>query len=436
MTIILTRDELERLSRDDLQSYQLDRFNTLAGCLAENVFYQTKFKVSGIDPMDVQSMEDFQKLPFTTKDELSADQSHHPPYGSNLSFDVQRYCRLHQTSGTSGKPIRWLDTYESWQWFLKCWSDIYRLAGVKPEDKFFFPFSFGPFIGFWAAFEGAVQMGNLSMAGGGMTTVARLKFMLEHKATIICCTPTYALRMAQVAASEGFDIANSPVRSIIVAGEPGGSVPSTRNQIEDAWQAQVFDHSGMTELGSVSMECTESSCSPHILENEFIVEIIDQNTGLPVPPGTCGELVVTNLGRHGSPLIRYRTGDLVKEHLSPCPCGRSYRRLEGGILGRVDDMIWIRGNNVYPSNIENLVREYREIREFRIIVGELDGLAQLTIEIETTPDHVAESDQLADKISRDISNTYHFRTKVLSVRPGTLPEFEMKANRLIKEVKS
>ncbi|MDA1165832.1 MAG: AMP-binding protein, partial [Planctomycetota bacterium] len=351
----------EDLPRERLESRQLERLQSLLRAVSErNSFWQRRFSAAGLSAVDlasVASLADLQSLPLTSKLDLVADQQAAPPYGTNLTFDRGSYSRLHQTSGTTtGSPMRWLDTPDSWRWFLDSWAQIFRMAGLTPDDRLCFPFSFGPFIGFWAAFEGANRLGNLCLAGGGMSSQQRLNLIADNEATVICCTPTYALRLAEVAAEQGTELASGPVRMLIVAGEPGGSVPAIRSRIETAWGARVIDHWGMTEIGALGVECLSNPGGLHLLETECIVEIIDPETLQPVECDSSGlrrgELVVTNLGRTGSPLIRYRTGDLVETAQEPCSCGRALLRLKGGILGRADDMVMIRGNNVFPSSVE------------------------------------------------------------------------------------
>lgn len=402
----------------------------LAAILPDNAFQNRKLAASGIHgPGDLPSPEDFARIPFTTKDELLADQEARPPYGTNLTHPLARYCRLHQSSGSRGRPLRWLDTPESWDWLMRLWGLIYQAAGIRPDDRFFFPFSFGPFLGFWAGFEAAARRGHLTLAGGGMSTPARLRFLLDNQATVIGCTPTYALHMAETARAEGIDLASSPVRALIVAGEPGGSIPATKARIESAWGARCFDHTGMTEIGSLGYECVENPGGVHLNEDECIAELIDPAAGQPVPPGTRGELVLTNLGRWGSPLIRYRTGDLAEADSEPCPCGRSHIRLRGGILGRADDMVLIRGNNVHPSALEAVLRRFPEIGEYRAEVSRRSGLAVLRLEIETAPGGGSNGTDLAGRVESAVKDALNFKPEAAVVPAGTLPRFEMKSSR-------
>ena len=421
----------DSLERPALMQLQWDRLRLLlAEILPGNAFYAHKVAEAGLDPAALATPAEWSRLPFTTKAELLAEQASHPPYGQVLTYPLTRYCRLHQTSGTSTRALCWLDTPESWNWILACWEKIFRIVGLQPEDRLFFPFSFGPFLGFWAAFDAATRLGYFALPGGGMSSVARLRFLLEHQVTVLFCTPTYALRLAEVARQEGLELQGSPVRALIVAGEPGGSIAATRAQIETAWGARVFDHSGMTEIGSLGIECPENPGGLHLLEEDCLVEVINPATGKPVPAGQTGELVITNLGRWGSPLLRYRTGDLVRADPRTCACGRTWIRLEGGILGRTDDMIYLRGNNLYPSALESVIRRFPDVAEYRVVIDQADSLPVLRVEIEPLP--TATANGLPERIGRAIRDELLFRAEVTTVSAGTLPRFEMKARRIVR----
>ena len=300
-----------------------------------------------------------------------ADQAQAPPWGTVLTEPLERYTRYNQTSSTTGRPLRWLDTTESWQWMLDCWQAVYRGAGVGAGDRIFFPFSFGPFLGFWTAFDAATQLGAHAIPAGGMTSHQRLALIDALAPTVVCCTPTYALRLLDVAREAGGGdaaLAATAVRTIIVAGEPGGSIPATRRRIERGWGARIIDHHGLTEVGPISFECREAPGFLHVNEQEYIAEVLDPESGQPVEDGNRGELVVTNLGRTASPLIRYRTRDLVVATHEPCACGRTFVRLVGGILARADDMVTIRGANVYPTAVEEALRAIDAVVEYRCTV--------------------------------------------------------------------
>jgi phenylacetate-CoA ligase len=248
---------------------------------------------------------------------------------------------------------------------------------------------------------------------------------------VVLCTPTYALRLAEVADEAGIDLRAGYVKALIVAGEPGGSIPATRARIEEVWRARVFDHSGLTEVGPVGIECHANPAGLHILENECLAEVVDPPSGEPVPAGQIGELVLTNLGRWASPAIRYRTGDLARVDPHPCPCGRSFIRLDGGILGRVDDMIHVRGNNVFPGALEAVIRQFSEIAEYRVEVDKNGPLTALRIEVEPVQADLGAG--LVERVDRAIRDDLHFRAEVRAVAPGTLPRFEMKAQRISRK---
>jgi len=413
----------------ELHSEQLSRVRELlAAILPANPFYARKF--AGLTSKDIRFATDFERLPFTTKADLAADQAASPLYGSALTFPLERYCRLHQTSGTStGHPLRWLDTPESWEWLLDCWRVSFPFMGLTALDKIFFPFSFGPFLGFWSAFEAASRAGFLCIPGGGMTSTARLRFLIEHGCTIVFATPTYALHLAELAAREGVDLARSAVRALVLAGEPGANIPATRARIEAVWGARVFDHYGMTEIGPVAVEAADHPGQMYLLESHYYAEVLLPGQDKAAPSGEFGELILTNLGRVGSPLIRYRTGDLVRLATDRDTSGRTWRRLEGGILGRTDDMIHVRGNNLYPAAIEAIIRKFSQVAEYRIVVDQSGPLADLRIEVEPL---AGAGRDLAESVGRAVRDELLFRVEVDAVEPNTLPRFEMKAHRVVR----
>ncbi|MAT16351.1 MAG: CoF synthetase [Planctomyces sp.] len=431
----MSKFPLLQADREAITRHQTERFRALLEEISPtNRFWQKKMAEAGWDPAKFQSLDDLSSFPFTTKTELVADQQEHGPYGSNLTYPIEKYSRLPQTSGTTGKPMRWLDTPESWDWLMRCWAQIFELIGLQPSDRFFFPFSFGPFLGFWAAFDGANRFGNLCISGGGMSSEARLRMMLEHQATLVCCTPTYGMRLVEIAEQEGIDIASSPVRGLIVAGEPGGCVPAIREQLERDWNARVFDHWGMTEIGALAVEETNCPDSLTMLETECIVEILDSETLKPVPAGERGELVITNLGRYGSPLIRYRTGDIVEVDTTPHPDGRSLLRLKQGIQGRTDDMITIRGNNFFPTAVEEILREFPLVVEYRMTLLTERAMSQLDIELELQPDADANSiDALLATLKQTMRERLNFQPRLKQVPPQSLPRFELKGRRFVRK---
>ena len=369
----------------------------------------------------------WRELPFTTKRELSEDQAAHPPFGTNLTDPLERYTRLHQTSGTTGAPLRILDTAGSWEWWKETWRFIYRAAGVTAADRVFFCFSFGPFIGFWSAFAGAEHLGALAISGGAMSSTERVAALAATGATVLVCTPTYALRLGEVARDLGIDLARSALRASIHAGEPGASIPETRSRIEETFGVTAFDHTGATEIGPTGFSC-EARDGVHLIEREFVVEIRAGNGG--VSDEGEGELVLTNLGRWCSPAIRYRTGDRVRATRGPCRCGRTLVKLEGGILGRVDDMFMVRGVNVFPSALEGIVRRFDEVVEFRIEVYTERGMDALRCTVEPGPG--VDADGLARAVGDAIHHDIGVRVEMAIAEPGSLPRFELKARRFAR----
>jgi phenylacetate-CoA ligase len=405
--------------------------NLLAAVMGSNPFYTDKFNAAGAN-YKMRDLGQFtEDVPFTTKAEIMADQAANPPFGTNLTFPLNRYTRLHQTSGTSGTPIRWLDTPESWNWMLGNWEQIYTAAGVGRGDRVFFAFSFGPFLGFWTAFESAQRVGALCLPGAALNSTARVRAILEHQANVLCCTPTYAVHLANTAAEEGIDLTQSPVKTIIVAGEPGGSILATRALLERLWPgARIFDHHGMTEVGPVSYECPARPGVLHIIETSYLAEVVNPATGAPVNYGTeTGELILTTLGRVGSPLMRYRTGDLVKPgYDGQCECGRYDLTLEGGILGRTDDMLIVRGVNIFPSAVEQIVRTRPEVTEFRVRVITREALPEMEVDVEIQD---GDASMVVQQLGVAFDEAFRLRVPVIAVPPGTLPRAESKSRRFV-----
>jgi phenylacetate-CoA ligase len=421
--------------RGTIAARQLRRLEQLLASIdGRNEFYTKKLRASGTMRSSFTTLDDVARLPLTTKSELVADQAASAPWGTNLSEPIEHYTRYTQTSSTTGRPLRWADTHESWQWMLECWKAVYRAARVQSGDRVFFAFSFGPFVGFWTAFDAAWQIGAQAIPTGGMSSQQRLAMIHAIAPSVVCCTPTYALRLAEVDADRPADrrpLSESAVRAVIVAGEPGGNIPATRERIERTWGARLFDQHGLTEVGPASFECWETPGALHINENEFICEVIDADTLAPVPDGLPGELILTNLGRTASPVIRYRTGDVVVRRSERCGCGRTFARLEGGIIARTDDMVSIRGVNVYPAAIESVLRQFEEVVEFRSTVSRSATPRTLELEVELTSS--SDPRLVVTRIAQRLREALGLTLPIQIVAPQTLPRFEMKARRFVLE---
>jgi phenylacetate-CoA ligase len=402
---------------------QIERLRALLAKLTPgNRFYTRRLAAEGVDAGAITTLEEFtRRVGFTHKQDLVVDQAAHPPYGTNHTYPLERYTRFCQTSGTTARPLVILDTPESWEWMLGNWAAIYRGGGLVPGDRIYFAFSFGPFLGFWTAFDAAAKSGYLGIPGGGLGSAARVRAMLQHRATVLCCTPTYALHLAQAAKEEEIDLREASVKKIIVAGETGGSVPEVRRRISAAWQgAEVLDHYGMTEVGPVAYQTPARSDLLHIIEDSYFAEIVQPETGEAVATGEVGELVLTTLGRTACPLLRYRTGDLVRR--APEAPGFA---LAGGIIGRADDMVVVRGVNLYPAAFDAAVRLVPEIEEYRVEISRRGALTEVEVQIECADDAAAK------KLERALTSTFSLRIPVTRVAAHSLPRFEMKARRWV-----
>ncbi len=425
-------ERVETANKDEMTMLQFQKLERLLKkVFASNPFYQSKFARHGITLSEIRSMDDLSKLPFTVKKELEEDQEKHPIFGTNLTEPVENYVQYHQTSGTTGRPLKFLDTRESWEWRGKVACHILKGAGIRKGDRIFFPFNFGPYTAFWVMYEGAYQLGNLIIPTGGWNSMQRIQCMIENEATVIPTTPSYALALADTARENQIDIAGSSVRILMLSGEPGALVPGIREKLERVWNARCFDYIGMTEVGTWGFQCTEELNGAHILESEFIAEILDPQTGTPVGEGETGELVLTNLGRACMPAIRYRTGDLVKAKKGICPCGRTFRVLEGGVLGRKDEMIIIRGVNVFPNVLVNVVESHIQPGDdYQIELYKEGGINEIGIKLEMKEEEEKKG-VIQRAVQDEIKRKLNLRVEVEAVPKGTLPKSDFKAKRLI-----
>jgi phenylacetate-CoA ligase len=419
----LSSEKKDFCSRQQLEATQLQRLNAmLAEVLPANNFYREK--LSGRQT-PVQSLDELSGFPWTTKSELVGNVD--TVSARNRTWSDEHYVRFHQTSGTSGRPLQIWDTRADWEWWMACWKFIYGRACLQPGEPVFIAASFGPYIGFWSAFEGAVASGGRAIASGGLSSIARLELLQKTEAKVLVATPTYALHLAEVAKEQGYDPSTSTIRCIIVAGEPGGSLDSVRRRLASTWGADVLDHAGATEIGPWGVGWLQHP-GLEVLEEWFHPEFRAIAADRPARQGEMAELVLTTLGRSGCPVIRYRTGDVVKQawptHQEIAE-GRSPRVwLQGGILGRTDDMLVIRGVNIFPSAVENIIKSFPEIVEHRLTVNREGNLDMLSVEIE---------DQLASpaRVAQELHVRLGLRIKVKVVPAGALPRFEGKARRVI-----
>lgn len=415
-----------------LQTIKLQR--TVERAWQRSPFHRRLYESAGVTPDKIKDLKDIRRLPFMTRENWMECQAQQPLFGDMLTRDVDQAIRYHLTSGTSGRqPLRVLDSRKDWAWIAEMWCYGFWGAGIRPHDRVFFAFSYGSFIGFWGAHYCCEKIGCLVLPSGNMTTEGRIKQLLEMQATVLCATPTYALRLAQEAENMGIDLAkDGVVRRLIVSGEP--TVPATRRLLEEMWGAKIFDNAGMTEIGTImTFECEHHPGGTHIIEDHFIEEVIDPETHEPLPLGEQGERIVTSFGRGLIPLIRYRTSDWVtRVPHDHCDCGRTGDLYQGGILGRVDDMKCIRGTNVYPRAVEAIIRENSSIEEFQILITrEQDSRDEITIQVEMKAGSETDWPRMKEKLSKDLAEAHEgLRFNLSLAEQGELPRFELKAKRL------
>jgi phenylacetate-CoA ligase len=415
MSAAADRRRDEGLSPAELEQLQLSKLNDLLVVLRrDNPFYAGKLRGA---PQRLESLDQLDELPLTSKDELAKAE----PL-SLRSFPPANYVRFHQTSGTHGRPLPILDTAADWQWWIDCWQFVLDAAGVTTDDRAMLAFSFGPFIGFWSAHDALVARGALAIPSGGMSTLARLELLERTAATVLCCTPSYALRLAEVAAEHKISLRHFAVRTIIVAGEPGGSQPSVRQRIEEAWEAKVIDHAGATEVGAWGY-ADVGRRGLHIIESEFIAEFRSIETGAPAHDGELSHLILTPLGRRGMPVLRYRTGDVVRP-VWPQEGPNRFVLLEGGVVSRADDMLIIRGVNVFPSAVDQILRSFPEVVEYRATACKRGTMDELVVEVE---DHLAAPRRIAEEFVLRLG----LQVEVRLAEPKSLPRFEGKGRRFI-----
>lgn len=412
------RRRLERMTPNELAAHQLARLNGLLTRIRpHNRFYAEKLAEVQVP---LTSLDQLEQMPFTFKDELQ--ESGGSDYAVNLTFPIDRYVRYHRTSGTRGRPLIVLDTIEDWQWWIDTWQFVLDAAEIGPHDRALMAFSFGPFIGFWSAYDAVAARGAMVIPTGAMSSLARLDMARSARATAMFCTPSYALHLAEIGAQHQIDVASLPVRNIVVAGEPGGSIPAVRQRIEQLWNARVIDHSGASEVGPWGYSAPDGQ-GLYVIESEFLAEFLSVETGQPAAEGELAEIVLTTLGRSGSPVIRYRTGDLVRPTWNAAGDNR-FVLLKGGVLGRADDMMIVRGVNVFPSSVDQILHGFPEVAEYCMTAHKRGAMDELTIEIE---DRLNAPERVAEELYLRLG----LRVIVKTVPLGSLPRSEGKGRRFV-----
>jgi phenylacetate-CoA ligase len=427
--------QLERASHAALTRLQLRRLRAqVVHAARHSPFYRRKLRAARVDPASIRTLDDLRRLPFTTKDELKDNQAERPPWGDLLAVPLAEVVRVHLTSATTGRPLAFLDTAADWHGFYHSYARSLHAFGVRRTDMVMAAFSYGPWIGYWSGFYAAQDLGALVYPVGGLSTEQRLDALLAYPITVLGCTPSYALFLAEQAAKKGLDLAKeTKLRITWHTGEPGASIPATRARIEAAFGAQAYDLPGLTEIAAWGFECDARSGLTHVHEDYVYPEVLDDD-GRSVKPGERGELVFTSLYRKAMPLLRYRTRDVVQLADRRCACGRTLMAFEGGVLGRLDDMKKVRGIVVYPRRIEELVRPHRDVDEFQIVFRRLDGLDDILLRVDPSPAlALAERGGLGETLAKDLQLGLGIRVSVEVGEPGSLPRWDHKARRVVDE---
>lgn len=429
----------ETMPREDLRALQLAKLRRVAEWAGRSPHYRTKFAAAGFSPEQLKTFDDLRRIPFLSRQDWMDGQVARPPYGTLPVAGPEPAIRLHTTSGTTGKePLRALDSRKDWAWAAEMWCYGTWAMGVRARDVAYVAFGYGSFIGFWGLHYGLEKLGALVVPGGAQPTGRRIKQVVDFGATVVASTPTYALRLAQEADDQGIDLPGSAVRTLVLSGEPAGSIPQTKALIEEQWGAKAYDTAGMTEISTIFMfECAHQPGGAHIIEDHVIEEVVDPHTGEPVGYGEMGERVVTSFGRSTTPLLRYRTADLVvKVPASRCSCGRTFDIYEGGVLGRTDDMRLVRGTNVYPRAIESIVRSHPEIDEFQVVLAHEGIRDEIYLRCELHDQERAATGwpSLTETLHKELADAHEgLNFNVELAEPGSLPRFELKARRLVDQ---
>ena len=425
---------LERLPQEKLRALQLNKFRRIFKWAYErSKFHRELYDSAGIAPQDIRSFEDIRHVPVVEKSMMRDIQRKDPfPYGDALCVPLEDVAEFRQTSGTTGQPVYQADTWQDWEWWAECWSYILWAQGYRPRDRVFIPFGYNVFVAFWAGHYGAEKIGCEVVPGGVLDTQARILKIQELKATAMMGTPTYILGMADVAKQKlKLNPAELTISRITCAGEPGAGIPSTKQRIETAWGAKVFDHAGATEIGAWSYECAAQPGGMHVNEAFFLVEIEDVDTGEIIQePGRRGKMIITALDRLAQPCIRFDAKDVIEWDSQKCACGRTFRLIKGGVLGRTDDITKVKGVLLAPAAIEEVVRGIDGLGdEFEVLVDKVGDGDRIRLKVELVPGRESQKDALESVLVDQLRLKTNLRYELEIHAYGTLPRYEVKAKR-------
>ncbi len=429
--------EMETLPRERLEELQLKRFRERMQYLYDrSPMFRRKYDESRVRPSDIRTLDDIRHIPFVVKEELRESQAQHPPWGDFPCIPPEEGVRVFQTTGTTGIPVKVLLNKNDWTvHFYEQFMHFMYGYGIKTSDILFVPFGYSLYIAWWCFQAALEQEGVMIVPGGAQSSQDRVKNVFDWGATVVCGTPTYLLYLGDTANKMGMSLKDSAIRIVVAAGEPGANVPSTKKAIEGLWGAKCYDDIGSTEISNFGFECIAQN-GTHVIETMFLAECLDPETLKPVAPGEVGELVLSNLCTESVPLLRYRMKDLVRFNKEVCECGRTFLRLDGGVLGRSDDMFQFAGVNIFPSAIENLVREVEEFaNEYQLVVPKMGSGGHLKIRVEPAAPDISR-DRMEQAVNRFIETAKYRITVTPDVEIkeiGELPRFELKAKRVIRE---
>ncbi len=423
---------LETLPREKLRELQVKKFRRIMEWAYTNSpFYRKLYKDAGIEPGDIRTYEDIRKVPKTDKGMLRDVQTREPfPYGDILAVPLKDVTEFRQTSGTTGTPVYQADTWQDWDWWAESWAYILYAQGYRDTDRMFIPFGYNIFVAFWAAHYAAEKLGCEVVPGGVLDTEARIMKMQELKCTAFGATPTYVLGMADTARKIGIDPRSIGIKRITCAGEPGASIPTTKQRIEEAWGAKVYDHIGATEIGAWSYSCTAQR-GLHVNEGFFLVEIEDVDTGEIIEePNRNGKMVITAFDRIAKPCIRFDSKDVIRWADYSCDCGRTFRIIDGGVVGRADDITKVKGVLLAPTAIEEVVRSFNELSdEYEVVVSKRGDIDDILLKIEIKPECQGDKDGILLRLKDQLRVKTNLGYK-MEVHPfGSLPRYEVKAKR-------
>ena len=425
---------LETLPPETLRRLQLYKFQRIFTWTYEKSrFHHKLYEAAGIRPADIRGFEDIRRVPKVEKSMMRAIQRKDPyPYGEALCVPLEEVSIFRQTSGTTGQPVYQPDTWQDWEWWAECWSYILWAQGYRPADRVFIPFGYNVFVAFWAGHYAAEKIGCEVVPGGVLDTPARILKIQELQATAMMATPTYVLGMAETARSKmGIDPRQLTIRRITCAGEPGASIPATKKRMENAWGAKVYDHAGATEIGAWSYECTEQPGALHVNEAFFLVEIEDMETGEIIEePGRRGKMIITALDRTAQPCVRFDAKDLIEWAADPCPCGRTFRMISGGVVGRSDDITKVKGVLLAPAAIEEVVRGIDGLGdEYEVIVDRFGDLDRIKLKVEIMPGAEKRIKQIEANLKDQLRLKTNLAYRLEFYDFGCLPRYDVKARR-------